>query len=146
MISADTNLFLYAANPDSPNQAGAAQFFAEVGRGELGFVVCELVLVEIYMQLRNPAVLRRPLSAADAASFCARLRSNTNWQHVDYEPEVSESVWNWAASTQAGFRQIIDARLAFTLLHHGVTEFATANAAHFEEFGFERVWNPLEDR
>ncbi|NJK91406.1 MAG: type II toxin-antitoxin system VapC family toxin [Blastochloris sp.] len=45
--------------------------------------------------------------------------------------------------TKTGFRHIIDARLAFTLRHHGVTHFATANTKHFESFGFERVWNPL---
>ena len=39
--------------------------------------------------------------------------------------------------------QIIDARLALTLRHHGVTAFATANAKHFRGFGFAKVWNPL---
>ena len=33
--------------------------------------------------------------------------------------------------------------LALTLRHHGVTEFATRNEAHFTNFGFTRVWNPL---
>jgi hypothetical protein len=43
----------------------------------------------------------------------------------------------------AGRRIIFDARLALTLRHHGVTEFATRNQAHFTPFGFHRVWNPL---
>ena len=38
---------------------------------------------------------------------------------------------------------MFDARLALTLRHHGVTEFATRNEAHFTHFGFTRVWNPL---
>jgi hypothetical protein len=29
------------------------------------------------------------------------------------------------------------------LLHHGVTEFATANVKDFAKVGFKRVWNPL---
>jgi predicted nucleic acid-binding protein len=37
----------------------------------------------------------------------------------------------------------VDARLALTLRHHGVTEFATSNVKDFEGFGFNRVWNPL---
>ena len=48
-------------------------------------------------------------------------------------------------STGLGRRTIIDTRLALTLLHHGVTEFATANTRHFQEFGFSRVWNPAAD-
>lgn len=38
-----------------------------------------------------------------------------------------------------------DTRLALTLLHHGVTEFATVNVQDFKGFGFSRVWNPLKD-
>jgi hypothetical protein len=99
--------------------------------------------VEIYMQLRNPAVMRRPLEGAEAAAFCQTLRENPRWQHLDYEPEVSEALRGWARETATGFRHIIDARLAFTLLHHGVTRFATANVRDLEDFGFERVWNPV---
>lgn len=40
-------------------------------------------------------------------------------------------------------RRIIDARLALTLHHHGVREFATANVNDIKGFGFTRVWNPL---
>ena len=79
MISADTNLFLYAANPDSPYQPDATGFFADLTRKGTEFVVCELVLVEIYMQLRNPAVLRKPLNSGDASDFCGRLRANPSW-------------------------------------------------------------------
>ena len=48
-----------------------------------------------------------------------------------------------AAKSGFAFRRIIDVRLARTLLHHGVTEFATANVRDFAKLGFERVWNPL---
>jgi toxin-antitoxin system PIN domain toxin len=140
MISADTNLFLYAANSASPNHQAAKQFFASMGTE---FVVCELVLIEIYMLLRNPAILQTPLSSSKSAGFCKTLRTHPKWQHIDYEPSVAPKLWNWAEKSRKGFRKIIDARLALTLLEHGVTEFATANVKDFEEFGFERVWTPL---
>jgi len=41
---------------------------------------------------------------------------------------------------QFAFRRIIDLRLALTLRHHGVTEFATANEKDFQSVGFNRVW------
>lgn len=145
MLSADTNLFLYAANPGSPHHGAANAFFNGVGKNS-DFVVCELVLVEIYMQLRNPAVMPAPLSSKKAAEFCGTLRSHPHWQHVDYCPDVGSALWDWASTTTAGFRKIIDARLAFTLLFHGVEEFATANTKDFEGFSFDRVWNPLTGR
>lgn len=145
MLSADTNLYLYAANPHSPHHAAARAFFSTCTEDGGEFATCELVLVEVYMQLRNPAVLGKPLSGPESAAFCDQLRSNPLWQHLDYDPEVSGALWRWARATKSGFRRIIDARLALTLLHHGVTHFATTNVKDFEEFAFERVWNPLDE-
>jgi len=143
IVSADTNLFLYAANPASAWHPRARDFFAGVTPSTSdSFVVCGLVLVEVYLQLRNPAVFRTPASARAAADICDRLRKNPAWEYVDYEPEVAGSLWSWAANATTGFRHIIDARLALTLRHHGVTHFATANVKDFQGFGFTQVWNP----
>ncbi len=143
ILSADTNLFLYAANPQSSHHLQAQQFFAEHASGADRFLLCGLVLMEIYMQLRNPAIFRSPKSAAEAARFCSALRNNPKWEYGDYEPPIAEPLWRWAETSTTGFRAIIDARLALTLRHHGVTHFASANDRHFAGFGFERVWNPL---
>ncbi len=143
ILSADTNLFLYAANPDSPHHEAAKLFFEKEASGEQRFLLCGLVLVEIYMQLRNPSAFKKPKTAKEAATFCDALRANPTWEYADYEPEVAKSLWKWAAKTTTSFRHIIDARLAFTLRHHGVTHFATANDKHFAGFGFEKVWSPI---
>jgi uncharacterized protein len=143
ILSADTNLFLYAANPNSPHHEAARRFFEVESASQERFVLCGLVLVELYMQLRNPAVFSKPQTASEAAAFCAALRTNPAWEFSDYEPEVAQSLWDWAAKTTTGFRHIIDARLALTLRHHGVTHFATANVPHFQGFSFKKVWNPL---
>ncbi len=36
-------------------------------------------------------------------------------------------------------------RFTLTLRHLGVTQFATTNAKQFEGFGFEKVWNPIQN-
>jgi hypothetical protein len=56
---------------------------------------------------------------------------------------VMDEVWRLAGQPNIGRRVIFDARLALTLRHHGVTEFATRNETHFTGFGFTHVWNPL---
>ncbi|TSA31392.1 MAG: PIN domain-containing protein [Verrucomicrobiaceae bacterium] len=142
MLTADTNLFIHAADPDSPFHPPAREFFNGL-KNEESFVLCELVLVELYMQLRNPAVFRKPYSAKEAAEYCCTLKKNPSWRCVDYDPAVAVQLWRYADSSRAGFRHIIDARLALTLLHHGVDQFATVNVKHFKEFAFTRVWNPL---
>lgn len=144
MISADSNLFVYAADPDCDHHDASRAFFESPRIMSSEFVVCELVLVEIYMLLRNPAVFHKPYTAKQAAVYCGKLRCNPAWDIVDYDPEISPKLWSWARQTRAGFRQIIDARIALTLRHHGVTDFATRNTKHFKGFGFQRVWNPLD--
>jgi predicted nucleic acid-binding protein len=112
ILSADANLFLYAANPDSPHHETAHRFFEEEASGKQRFLLCGLVLVELYMQLRNPAVFKKPKTAKEATAFCDALRANPAWEFGDYEPEVAKPLWNWAAKTTNGFRHIIDARVA----------------------------------
>ena len=145
--TADTNLFIHAADPDSPNHARAREFFRALDSQTDGseFVLCELVLIELYMQLRNAAVFVKPYTAKESAAYCQALKQNPKWRCVDYDNAVSTKLWQWASTTKFGFRRIIDARLGLTLRHHGVTHLASANVKDFQEFGFQRVWNPMED-
>ncbi len=62
MTSADSNLFVYAADPDSPRHAASRGFFESTRNLPGGFALCELVLVEVYMLLRNPAIFAKPYS------------------------------------------------------------------------------------
>jgi predicted nucleic acid-binding protein len=140
LTSADTNLFVYAADPDSAQHESARAFL--MGCGD-GFVISQLILVELYMLLRNPAVFKKPYSAREAAGYCQTLARSPKWRCVDYDPLVAKKLWRWAEDTKQGYRGIIDARIGLTLRHHGVTHFATANVKDFEGLGFERVWNPL---
>jgi toxin-antitoxin system PIN domain toxin len=143
MTSVDTNILVYAANQDSPFRQNA-QSFLDSHRDNRDFVLCELVLFELYMCLRNPAIFRSPLSAPQAVTYCDALRSNPSWQMVDVAPEIRPDLWRLARSKDFPFRRMIDARLGLSLVFHRVTEFATANVKHFHGLGFRRVWNPLQ--
>ena len=144
MLAADTNIFVHAADPDSPLHAKARNFFKALVHADEEFVLCELVLVELYMLLRNPAVFAKPYTPSESAGYCRALRQNPSWRCIDYDPAVSNKLWDYATETKAGYRHIIDARLAFTLQHHGVDRFATINQKDFKGFGFREVWNPLK--
>jgi len=143
MLSADTNIFVHAADPDSPLHSRARNFFQSLDQKNEEFVLCELVLIELYMLLRNPSVFANPYTAVEAAGYCRSLKQNPSWRCIDYDSEVSKRLWTYAAETKAGYRHIIDARMAFTLKHHGVDRFATVNQKDFKDFGFRQVWNPL---
>ncbi len=141
MISIDTNILFYCMNLDCKENEPARRFVDSI-KNSRDVVLCELVLVELYLLLRNPAVVPNPLSAERAAAACLAWRSNPRWRVVDSAP-VMDEVWRQAGKKDFPRRRIIDLRLALTLLHHGVTEFATRNVKDFQQFGFKRVFNPL---
>lgn len=141
MISFDTNLAVYAANSSMPQHAAACRFMESLAARD-DVVVCELMLVELYLKLRNPSIFPKPLDADRAVAWCDRFRTHERWCLVESAP-VMDEVWKIAGRKEFAFRRIVDARLALTLRHHGVREFATANGKDFEGFGFSRVWNPM---
>lgn len=146
MISFDTNLLLYSLNQDCAEYKDARAFFASIPTTPGTVAICELVLVELYVLLRNPAILKSPLTPADAVSVIQTFRQHPTWALVDYPGDtatVMDEIWRWAVQPNLGRRVVFDARLALTLRHHGVTEFATRNEVHYAGFGFSRVWNPL---
>ena len=146
MISFDTNLLLYSLNRDCPEYEPARAFFASLPAEPGAVAICELVLIELYVLLRNPAVLKNPLGPADAAALVQTFRGNPAWKLIDYPGAgtgVMDELWRLAAQPNVGRRVVFDVRLALTLRHHGVTEFATRNESHFASFGFSRIWNPL---
>jgi toxin-antitoxin system PIN domain toxin len=146
MIAFDANLMLYAINTASPFCARARHYLENLTqRDDIG--VAELILVEFYTLLRNPAVLTAPLSPPEAVAVIQTYRRHPRWAVLGFatgSPLLHEQLWRLAAQPDFARRRIYDVRLALTLRHHGVTEFATANVKDFEGLGFARVWNPIE--
>ncbi|WP_067885934.1 type II toxin-antitoxin system VapC family toxin [Nocardia vaccinii] len=141
MLSIDTNVLLYAQNKDCAEHRAAADFLVDCGRRD-DVAIAELVLIELYQLLRNPAVLARPLDGPDAAEVCQAFRSNRRWALIESAPVMNE-VWKVAATPGLARRRLFDARLALTLRHHGIDEIATRNVGDFRSFGFARVWDPI---
>ncbi len=142
MIAFDTNI-LFAALSASSAEHAPARAWLETLRDRQDVVLCELVLLEVYTLLRNPTVCRNPLSGAQATQTIQHLRQHPAWRMVDYDPAVADALWAVSARDTFAYRRIYDARLALTLRHHGVREFATRNEKDFQGFGFAKVWNPL---
>lgn len=146
MISIDTNILFFSLNSDAPMHARAAAFVQQLTtRSDV--VISELILVELYRLLRNPAVLARPLNAPQAVEIVAAYRLHPYWK-ITGSPEIQstaihDTLWQIAATPGIAYRRIYDIRLALTLQYFGVTHFATANVKDFQDLGFRRVWNPL---
>jgi len=141
VISIDTNVLLYSLNRNCVEHV-AARAFVESCVNRKDVAISELVLVELYVLLRNPAVVREFLDAGRAAALCEVFRRHPHWALID-TATVMDRVWAAAARPDVARPRIFDARLAYTLLDNGVTELATHNIRDFDDFGFARVFDPV---
>ena len=143
MTSCDTNVLFAACDTDSPHHIAARAFLRDHAL-DPGFFLGEQVLLELYCLLRNPKVCAPPLGAVEAVATIERLRRNPRWRVVDIAPghRIMDRVWQHAVNDELAYRRVFDLRLAFTLQHHGVTDFATRNLRDFADVGFARVWDP----
>lgn len=141
MISFDTNIVIHSANTDSPVHEAAREFLRDLS-SRTDVMICELMLVEVFLKLCNGKIFRHPMTSQEAGRYCQRLRENRNWQLAE-SASVMDSVWKWTEKPGFAFRRIIDIRLGLTLRHFGVESFATTNPKDFKSLGFEKVWNPL---
>ena len=145
MLGIDTNILLYSLNPASKFQSAALVFLRKAFQEESkGVAIADYVLVELYLLLRNEAVVKKPLTAVEAVKLVRSYWKIPSVVRIEHAP-VMDRVWQLAGIKGFARRRIFDVRLGETLRHHGVTHFATANVRDFEGLGFERVWNPLID-
>ena len=145
MLSMDTNMLLYAYNEASPWHVAAFAWMSSIQREE-DVAISEFILAELYGLLRNPAVLKHPLTAEEAVEVIQTYRNHPRWRLIGFPTEsrpLHDNLWNRATAKTFAFRRLYDTRSALTLIAQGVTEFATANVKDFEGVGFRRVWSPL---
>lgn len=146
MIGIDTNLLLYSLNPASDWHSRAVNFLRQnFGVPTVRVAITDYVLVELYVHLRNPVVMARPLTARKARDIVTSYWRIPNVMRIE-NANVMDEVWTLAGSKNFARRRIFDARLALTLRNAGVTQFATANVKDFQGWGFEKVWNPLLEK
>lgn len=145
MLSIDANILLYAYSKAAPEHNRALEFINSHSESE-DVALSEFVLTEFYLLLRNPAVLKKPLSAPDAVDVIQSYRGHPSWKILGFPPgsrELHSALWLHAATSGIARRRIYDTRTALCLRKFGITKFATANVGDFEGLGFVKVWNPI---
>ena len=145
MTGIDTSVLFAAVVAGGPRHAAAAEFVRSAHEDD-DVAISELLLLELYCLLRNPAVVAKPASAGAAAKVCEAFRNHPRWQLLGLPPD-SRAFHDrfWPRLRTAGFarRRAFDWRVALSLQLQGVTQFATVNVRDFRGLGFERVFNPL---
>ena len=114
MLSIDANILLYAINTASPWSASAHQWLISIQRDE-NVAISEFILAEFYGLLRNPAVLKHPLTAEEAVDVVQAYRTHPRWRLIGCPAEsrtLHDTLWQKARVQSFAFRKIYDTRSA----------------------------------
>lgn len=144
MKSLDTNVLLYALNADCPEHEACAALLRAALAAPESWIVADQVWFELYRLLRNPAVVRRPLGAKDAASAVAWYRDKSGWQHCHWNSSMMGDLSRAWGDPLFPARRVFDLVLAITLKSVGVKDLYTRNVKDFATLGFFAVSDPLE--
>ncbi len=147
MISIDTNILLPAVEVTNPWHGKSAAFLEAMGDRD-DIALSEFALLELYVLLRNPTVLAKPLSPQKALDVSEAFRRHPRWQIIGFPPDSKafhDEFWPKLGTEHFARRRAYDWRMALSLITQGVTRFATVNIKDFEGLGFKQVWNPLAE-
>jgi uncharacterized protein len=145
-FSLDTNILLYAANRDCAEHEDCLAVMKQAAAAADDWVLADQVLFELYKALRNPKILRRPLTASAACAHVEKLRDSFGFIRCWYEGACWPPVAAKLRHHGFPYQRTHDAVLAATLRHHGVRIFYTRNTKDFHDAGFEKVIDPIRTR
>ena len=144
LSSIDTNILLYAANEDCPEQGVCCALLEKATEDPEQWIIADQVYLELYRALRNPRVLRKPRKAEEAVAHIRQLRDELGFLHCGYTVECWPQLLDRLEVGDFPYQRTHDAVLSGTLLHHGVGTFYTRNTKDFMDAGFSRLINPVD--
>lgn len=143
MFVVDTNLLLYAVNPDSADHSRARALLEEWRRGERTWFLTWGIVYEFLRVSTHPKVFSRPLDLVRAREWITTLlasRSMGLLVPTDRHMAVLDDVV--ARHPRLRGNIVHDLHTATLMREHGVLEIRTADT-DFHQFPFLTVVNPL---
>jgi toxin-antitoxin system PIN domain toxin len=139
----DTNILLYALNPDAPEHKRAHAEVEQYRRGAALWFLTWSIVYEFLRVSTHRAVFDRPLSLDVAWSWVDTLRACPSCRMLVETERHAEIVRELATRhPRLVGNPVHDLHTAALMLEHGVMEVRTADT-DFHQFPFLRVVNPL---
>ena len=146
MFVVDTNLLLYAVNPDAPEHARARALVEEWRRGEHSWFLTWGIVYEFLRVSTHANVFTKPLNLPTAQRWLDILLAGPRCGilvETDRHRAVLEELVRQHPRLHGN--PVHDLHTAVLMKEHGVSEIRTADT-DFHQFPFLRVDNPLVDR
>ena len=143
MFVVDTNLLLYALNPDSDDHLQALALLEEWRRGDRSWFLTWGIVYEFLRVSTHNRVFSRPLTIRQATGWIELLLASPRAGVLTPTPR-HVAVLDALANDHPRLRGNVvhDLHTAALMREHGVTEIRTADT-DFHQFTFLKVVNPL---
>lgn len=143
MFVVDTNLLLYAVNPDAPEHERARSELEDWRRGSRSWFLTWGIVYEFLRVATHPHIFPHPLTLPDAWAFLTAVLASPSCDlliETDRHPEVLDALT--AAHPRLSGNPVHDLHTVALMKEHGVEEIRTADT-DFHQFAFLEVVNPL---
>lgn len=143
MFVIDTNVLLYAINPDAPEHGVVRKLVEQWRRGDRAWFVTWSIIYEFLRASTHPRVFPSPITLRQAQAWIADLvagHPDRVLVATDRHSRILEEVV--AQHPRLRGNPVHDLHIATLMLEHGVSEIRTADS-DFHQFAFLRVVNPL---
>ena len=143
MFVVDTNVFVYAADPDSPFHAACRQQLEDWRRQASAWFTTWGILYEFLRVTTHPQVFRRPWSANEAWAFVSALLASPGLDlliETDRHAAVAAQVID-ELTAMAG-NLVHDGHTAILMREHGIQRICTRDT-DFHRFPFLEVVDPV---
>jgi toxin-antitoxin system PIN domain toxin len=139
----DTNLLLYAVNPDASDHGLALALLEEWRRGDRAWFLTWGITYEFLRVSTHPAVFTAPLDLSTARRWIQLLLDTPRAGlliETDRHAEILQELTTMHPRLAGNV--VHDLHTAALMREHGVSEIRTADT-DFHQFGFLKVVNPL---
>lgn len=128
MVLVDTNILLYAVNPDTDQHVAARRVLERLHNGRETWVLTWGILYEFLRVATHPRVFPKPLSFRQAQAFVDGLLASSSCLVLTETPEHrAELLAAVAQLPRIGGNQIHDLHHAIIMREHGIRDILTCD-------------------
>lgn len=128
MILVDTNILLYAVNPDTGHHAAAKRALEQLHNGREPWALTWGILYEFLRVATHPRVFPKPLSFRQAQAFVdGLLRSHSCLVLTETSEHRAELAAAVGQLPRIGGNQLLDLHHAIVMREHGIRDILTCD-------------------
>ncbi len=140
----DSNILVYAANEDSPHQKLASGIMDKATTGKINACLAYQTLYEFYAIITDPKRVESPILPKEAQETIRLYMMASNVKKIFSQKTNLQNTLSLLKKYETSKQNIFDLVLIATMMDNGVEGIYTANEAHFKQFEFLEVINPLK--